>query len=345
MKLKLTVFATLFLTTAAQALPIRGPSSGGGGFAVVCPATPLTQAKVELLDLYEAKSLPGFVLAKASGSISDDYLASVQRTYTVQGRPDWAQSLRPDILENLNNFFLSSKFVASPDDLPSADDLGAIPQIPSSCSIQQVAFFDDTLEKIYILKDLFDKMDSLSQAALVQHELWYRDLRGLRDTTSQLARLAVGHVFAVRGLIPLQDGVNGNNHEYDASNMVIRDSDASGSSSSNEVSNFFIVPLDNGMMRLQFTAIQGRAQLTKTYIDVPAANWDLKMTRVTSDPSILALVVQTPNQFTQIDSPIEGSMAKGLRIRYTYQTGERITLVLMKDGVVLSEAYVDTVLK
>ena len=75
----------LLLLTAAVAHAGEGPSTGGGGFVVDCPATPLDQARVELLDLYEGRQIPDFVMAKASGNITEDYYDGVNRTYTAQG--------------------------------------------------------------------------------------------------------------------------------------------------------------------------------------------------------------------------------------------------------------------
>lgn len=330
--------AIVLASTAVMALPVRGPSTGGGGFVVACPATVLGPAKTELLDLYEAKANLPFVLATASGNISNDYFASVQRVYGLQGYPQLAEERKTQILENLNKFFLSTKFV-EPSQLPTSDDLGVKPWIPSTCAIQQVAFFDDASETIYMRRDLFDQLDSLNQAALVQHELWYRDLRTLKDSTSQLARLAVAHTAALRGIVPVKDGVVEQSKRYSASNIGFVPS-VNGSSSTNEVSEFYLTSIAEGVMRLQFTAIQGRAQLTKTWIDVPEVKWDLKLGRSTINPQFVGCLVQNPNHYMETVTPIQGSMVSGLSIRLISRTGEPVTLDLIRNGEILSTGQV-----
>lgn len=321
------------IAVSANAAFTNGPSSGGGGFVVDCPANVLEPAKVELLDLYEARQKLGFITSISSANLVEDYFQSVDRTYTMQGSPDLAEQLRTDIDQNLKNFFRSVKEV-QPSELPRVNDLGNLPWIPASCQIKQVAFFDDNTETIHLDRSLFDRLDSLNQAALVQHELWYEHLRTLQDETSELARLAVGHTFALRGVIPVD-------HEIPEG---ARKFTTSGSSIGLDISSFHAYPVHSGMttkmLRLQFSQLQGRAQLTKTYVHLPWHAWDLKFGRSKSKASFVGCIVQTPQQNIQQTVPVLGTMSEGLSLKYTYQTGEPIRLTLLNKGKVVSEGYV-----
>ena len=150
-----------------------GGMEGGGGFTINCAQTPVEPGRIETLDLYEGSQIPEFVMAKASGNLAEDYFLGVKNTYALQGYPDLAEGRREEILESLKAFFRHTQFVDSESQLPKANDLGNLPSIPPTCRVQQIAFYADTLQRIYILKPLWDQLDSLSQAALVQHELFY----------------------------------------------------------------------------------------------------------------------------------------------------------------------------
>lgn len=186
-----------------------GPSTGGGGFAVFCPRAP-----VELLDLYEGRVLLKYHLASASGDLRHDYFQAVQRTYTLQGRPEMAAQHRDRIMNNLSNFMLSTKFIETEAELPRAEDAGVLPWVPSQCVIRQVAYFDDIQQMIYILKPAWNQMDSLSQAALVEHELMSNFMRRLGERTSEAARKAVAHIFALNGSADLCDGLPEHTRRY-----------------------------------------------------------------------------------------------------------------------------------
>lgn len=333
------ILCTLLLSFSAYSW--AGPSTGGGGFVINCPPNPIEpNGSAELLDLYEGRQLLGFSMAASSEDLAEDYLQSVKRTYALQGHPTLGQEKREEILENLVLFFRYSKFVNSPSELPQANDLGAPPKIPSGCRIEQVAYFDDQSDVIYILKPLFDKMRPLDQAALVSHELNFRHMRELKDDSSQISRRTVAHSFSSRGPVDIKEGLSSESKSYTASDI-----DYSKTSSTNIVSRFYlerlIVP-GGHIQRVQFIYLHGMSMLAKTYIDLPGKEWNVKFGRSVSNINHWGCIVQTPDQDQKVTVPIKGSMINQLlSIQFIYKTGEPITFVLMKDGRVLSEVRVD----
>lgn len=331
MKNILIIFGLTITALSATAARPMGPSSGGGGFVVDCAATFIEPRSVTLLDLYEAREkLPNAVPVESMGDLKEDYFYSAQRTYGRQGFPEYAYEKRDFLEQNLKNFFRSVKMVNSLS-LPKANDLGKTGWVPPACKIRQVAFFADDEEMIYIDQSLFEQMDAKNQAALVQHELWYRYGRALGDKTSELTRLAVAHIFTQYGIETLNEGMP-------------KDAKTYGGGESGTVSAFAAFPLQShqSYMRLQFAHLAGRGMLTKTWIDVPQKNWIVKFGRSQSNANIFGCIVQEENQNIDVVVPVKGTMTEGfLKARYMYKTGEPISLeILQADGTSLGRQIV-----
>lgn len=329
MKKSLMLFIGLVLSSHLHAK--AGPSTGGGGFSVSCAATPVEPARTILLDLYEGAESFRFTMASASGSIEQDYFLGVKRTYELQGYPNLAETLKNEINQNLKLFFRSVKFIENSSELPTANDLGETIKLPSGCSLQQAAYFDDQNETVFILKPIWDKMDSLSQAALALHEIAFRDYRGLGDKHSMFARAFVAHVFSIGGVVPALDGVSAHSKRYS-----IDDSKAS----SFIVSNGTI--MGKPIARIQFENIGGYAMLTKTWIDIPTPPWKLEKKSLSVFP-YESCVVKTANVNQVSTLPINGTMAQGLSMMYEYKTGEPIRItVFKKDGTLVTSNVVSS---
>ena len=322
-------------TGAFASVAAAGPSSGGGGYVVSCAQTPLEPAKVELLDLYEGENTLRFTMAVPTGSLLEDYFAGVKRTYTFQGYPQMADQLREDIVRNLRNTLRTIHFVAHAAEMPNAYDLGDLPWIPSACALEQIAFFDDAMQRIYVRKDLWEKLDSMNQAALLFHELWYRELRLLKDTTSIYARRTVAHIFAVRGPISLKDGLTDQSRQMSIGNYT---------ESSTEISTFHLTAnsLPYGGYRAQFSHLQGRPQLAKTWVDLPSFPGRMKFA-IRNDLKG-GCVVDSDETPVDIVLPMQGTLVPGLSIRYSYRKGEPVSFALMKNGTVLSTGDVQSCL-
>lgn len=310
-----------------------GPSTGGGGFVVSCPATQVSSAEVQLLDLYESTFVLGFSLVQSVGNLKDDYFASADRTYTIQGRPHLAEEIRSQIDANLVAFLRSVKFVARPEDLPVANDLGHVPWIPSQCSIKQVAFFEDGSTTIYILKDLWDQMSTLNKAATVSHELYGRRMRQLGEPDSTYARRTVGHIYAESGFTPILNGLDELNHEFSGW-------DIHGKSTYN--SSFFRqkVNLGTGRWRFQFTDLAGRPVLAKTFADFKYLDWMFQFGRSSQDPSVVGCILTTPGIDSTESSKIIGTMAAEETLSLVSKTGSPLKLVLSRGNKILAEEWV-----
>ncbi len=308
----------LLFSAHASALLFRGPSTGGGGFVVWCPDRPRSLESVELVDLYEARSLFRYQLARPSGVLAHDYAAAVRRMHAYQG---YSRSISDDvILDHLSAFFRSTRFIEDESLLPATDDLGIRPSTPLHCQIRQIAYFDDKTSTIMIVKSLWDKMDSLNQAALIQHEVSYRTFRALYDFTSRYSRRMVAHAYAVSGPLAVTDGLDAGSLRFltDGPN----------------VTEFFATPMTGKreIVRLQFTTLEGRPILSKTWVDLPHELRQFDSQCRASRPDT--------NQVFSL--PIQGAMLDGDVLRYTYRTGETVKFELVRGGEVISQSEINT---
>lgn len=312
-----------------------GPSTGGGGFAVQCPQTPISPAEVELLDFYEGREVLGLQMAKSTGNLRNDYFRAVDRTYTMQGNRDYAEQNKNWINANLTKFMRNTIFVEHASDLPKASDLGNAPMVPSQCSIQQVAYFEDAANTIYILRPLWDQMDSLNQAGLVLHELFGPEIRKRGFHTSEFSRRSVAHINAVTGAAPILDGLTPSDRSLSAS--------TSQPNGVPDVSVFVakkLKSLGSELLRLQFSQINGMALLAKTWIDLPYVELDLERAQCTSGALLGHMILKTPGIDLQISVPLNGKLTTGMELKVEMKTGEPVRLTLSKNGVALGETAI-----
>lgn len=265
--MKKLVFLSL---TLSAIVALAGPSTSGGGFAVVCRDVQGRIQSAELLDLYEARTMYGFELMSASGDIVNDYLRSVKNGYRHQGyAPPLPDS---DFARNLENFMRSVQFLASDEKLPNLLDHGSQVVPPKSCQLEPLAIFYDTQEIITIDRQIWDSLDSLNQAALVTHEITYSEYRNLKvdpDLNSIETRRVTASDFAVN-LGSVLSGIKSN------SNMIIDNCSpniplCAETTVAYKISEKDLQGADSEktMMRLQFTQLAGRALKMLTFIDVP----------------------------------------------------------------------------
>lgn len=328
MKTKILVcLSSMFVSSLAWA----GPSTGGGGFGVFCGPTPISSASVELLDLYEGEQR-GYTMVQTTGDLKQDYFESVKRTYTIQGIPELAEEQRSEIQTNLLRFMQSVKFVKSVQDLPVAKDLGAVPWVPTQCSIQQIAYFDDASTTIYVLRSAWDQIGLVGQSALVSHELISNDARRNGALTSSYARLAVAHMYAATGPTPLLFGVPQGSTLFYASPLSSRGAYTAFYS--------FALPASN-VRRLQFYSIGGRAMLTQTWAYIPLIPGDFAFGASASQPEITGCILQTKGVDTQVSALIQGSMTPNYRVTYKLKTGEPIKLTFEDNDGIFEEESVD----
>ena len=320
---------SIFFSTINLQAALQGPSTGGGGFVVSCPATPLEPAQTVLLDLYEAEEEFNFEIMKASGSIAQDYFKSADRTYTLQGYPDLAGTLRDEINTSIKRFFRIVKFVNDTKDLPVANDFGKKPQIPSQCQLQQIAYFDDASETVFVLQSIWDKLDTLNQAALVTHEIVFRNYRSLGENDSYNARVFVAHAYSVKGPLPVNSGLLSQNKKY----TIVDD----GRVTSLNVSHGFRLGLTTA--RLQFSQIGDYAMIAKTWADISSPVWELE-TQYEANSERLMCIVKTPNVNHVATAPLSGTMLTNHSVTLEYITGKPLRLKVMSaEGSVLVDHF------
>lgn len=168
-----------------------GPISSGGGMVVVCDQGN-NQQTVELLEYYESRVLYGDnVVAKATGDLTEDYYQLAKRTYALQGYPE----MEPVNMEKHVNHFLGKIDWVQPHSLPFLNDHGPTVDITENCQIKQLAIFYDTKQRISVVKELWEQMDSMNQAALITHEIYYFYERKFAEMTSSSTRSFVRQIL------------------------------------------------------------------------------------------------------------------------------------------------------
>lgn len=210
------VLSLLILCIELPALAAVGGTSGGGGKGLSLSVNGKQQ--IELLDLWEAKTLFKRTLMPLTGHLAEDVDAALVRSAnffpthiqcTVNQQPASGaacvlQNLRTTAAQfldsNANVTWLSGVVLQPTDD---AYEIALPENCPNaSCLVQIVNY--QAGGQVWIAKDAWDQMDEYNQAALIVHETLYKFLRGSGETNSIRARRAVGYVFAGNTFSPAQ---------------------------------------------------------------------------------------------------------------------------------------------
>ena len=243
---------------SALAEILEGPISSGGGMSVICQEEE-GSSRVQLLDYFEAVQIYGETnVEKASGDFVEDYIRLVNNIHRLQGLSvgNLDLDVRRPSQRNLDYFFRSVEWVHS-SDLPFLDDSGQTVEIPSHCSIKQLAIWYDDSNDIYggnikIARDLWNQMDSMNQAALVQHELFYMENHD-SEYNSMSARAYIQLMLTSE---IHHEPVNLNHHK---ANLLCWNHDLS--------LYFYVFHQENSSI-FQFTQFAGRTLLARTTAEV-----------------------------------------------------------------------------
>jgi hypothetical protein len=174
---------------AAVPVPSEGAVSGGGGKGIVCRNADGSVKSVELLDLWESRTLYGGFVAPMSGDLARDVDMLLER---IEGSIPW---LGTAWLGNPPQKYVGQEYVLAEMRQAAAQFLSGDPRVkrlrgarleetndamelarPENCEIGQVVNYQ-TNGFILLDQDLFDKMDETNQAALIVHEAFYDFLR------------------------------------------------------------------------------------------------------------------------------------------------------------------------
>jgi hypothetical protein len=267
--MKKLLFITLFIVKTTWA---SGPSTSGGGFAVVCRDMNQQILSSELLDLYEARTVHQFQLMPASGDDVRDYVRAVNNGYRLQGY-DFGGENDQKISQNYLRFFSIVRWLPSDEKLPNLNDYGVSMNLPLGCQLEPLAIFYDEPEHVLIDKDIWQSLDSRSRAGLVIHELNYHYLRQMKinpDKNSMDARLMTASDFSLN-LTPVNSGLplplNPKTEFYKCIKNEF-------STSCAQSTRYYKISLGspserNNKIRIQFTEIAGRPLKSLTYLDIP----------------------------------------------------------------------------
>lgn len=192
---------------------IEGTVNGGGGKGVLCKKD--GQETLEILDLYEGRVLYDLKFSKRFASLDEALRAIIESYIDYSIEP--VESRLPDSKKKYSEFYRESaktqfsrlqaklKFIDEGKTLKSTEDANEA-VVEADCESKQIALYYD--ENIVLVdKVLWEKLDYLNQAALILHEVVYKEARAKGDTNSVSSRRFVSHLLADGGLRPQYSGI------------------------------------------------------------------------------------------------------------------------------------------
>ena len=188
------VFAALTLVSCIAVSANAGGQDSGGGDAAVCRGND-GEETVEVLDIFEAKNRYRYQLRSFTQTDVRSILLDA-----------WYFPL--PALERVDEFKapLDSHNLIMLESVPEIDDQGEV-ALPIGCVLHQLAVWDDKDDKVYVNRNLWNRLDPLNQAALLLHEVSWKGERvyGKNAFTSERIRRNVGRQFAVGQLSPIRE--------------------------------------------------------------------------------------------------------------------------------------------
>lgn len=246
MKTQITVrnlFVTSALVLSALQTAHAGNREGNGGGAWVCGNADGSIARAELLDLREAEQRG--LMVERTNLISHD----VQLKFALKK----LAAVDPALVARMQKVLDNLKEVPAPENMvlaPPADTGLKFLHGEANCSLQGVANYDDGLNQLDYSSDIKEAMSETDIAALYFHEALYKVQRDSIPVTisSTAARNLTGAVFSSS---PLQVASPREGSENASFSCVAENRAAE------ETYHFYIIPMNNGQSRVQFTRIAG----------------------------------------------------------------------------------------
>jgi hypothetical protein len=312
-----------------------GPTSSGGGFAVVCRNAQHTIVSAELLDLYEAQERYGLRIVSSSGDLVRDYVRGVRNTYRLQGSKDPVSI--DEQRKYLSKMFEILDFTAPGEHLVPLADMGHVPSVPEGCDLEQLAIFHDDRGRISVDSEIWEALDTLSRAALFSHELYYKDVREWGEKTSEGARALVGQIYSKSGeLTPIFNGIPRGTPSCFTAEFSVVTAPNNTASPQQKLSLFYPYRVNRGGavgsgVMLQFFSLMGRPMLSKTTAYFPGVRLSYER------GGRVRLVNSTRSDFV-LKVPVVGSYRKDweLELRDTKTGGSE--LGLYEAGVLVEES-------
>ncbi len=255
--LSLSSFCTVPVVAPTSAYGIQGVGSSGGGKAVVCrnPKT-LQVESAKLLDLYEATHKFGLQLRPPQSSMENElfeFLTNYNRS--TQDHPAPVTDYDVDHITQTVPVFQFKK-----GELADVADVGSTVSLPTGCQLEQLAVYNDDTNKLFVDEEIWDSLDSMNRAALIAHELIYRQQRVEGgQKTSELARRLVGLLFSTTPTPSRQDLNLDNYPTCSASDVTL-----------GRITRFF-VDTENGSSKIYFDRIGGLLTIIPAIVTLPVA--------------------------------------------------------------------------
>lgn len=314
---------SLCVTNLSASAFTRGPISSGGGMAVACADS------VKLLDYHEAEVIyKEKNVAKATGNLFEDYSRLTYNAYHLQGHfvPDYQKLSQ----RNLNYFFENVEWVEK-GSLPFLNDQGQTADIPSDCSLEQLAIWYDTDGTIKIDQDLWNRMDTINQAALIKHEVWYAHERKLQELNSESTRRYVQQMLTPQVQIPAPLGTEDAEY-FCTSNKTDR------STGTVEFA-FHVAPRREGS-KFVFSTFAAKPTLVGTTVRLPfafsanrelirSASGDMQFTSFPTD-----VLTDTRGQYQ-----VHSAHFEGFSLQVEYKGTRPITIRALRDGVPFGKTH------
>lgn len=189
MKTSLKITVSIFFFAILIGNVFAGPIVSGGGYGVLCNSNNSTSLRV--LDLYEAENRYDLTIIPKVQTIKENYNSSILNIKRLFKNIDPLPFSQAD--SAFEWFFANSAFK---EQITEVNDIGNTKQIPTSCQLVQIATFNDNQLKIEIHIHYWNMLSEQDKAALILHELMYRQFRELKYTTSERVRSNVACSFS-----------------------------------------------------------------------------------------------------------------------------------------------------
>jgi len=196
-------FCGLALAIAMIPNAQAGVVNGGGGKGVVCRNAQQEVVSVEVLDLWEGRTLRGQTPIAATDlpAAVDAALQNLSKSVNmlIFGKDcKHEECLLRDMRESASTFLSGGEGIVRLRGVKleaTGDSFELVS--PQHCQVEQIVNYQPGDAPALINQDLFEKMDATNQAALVAHEAYYQLLRKYSgEATSIRTRRAVSFVFS-----------------------------------------------------------------------------------------------------------------------------------------------------
>lgn len=219
---------------------------GNGGTGVACYTKNNAIKSVEIFDLWEAKILEGLSpipTTKDPFVLASEKVAELDRV-SMSGGDFFSPIMQTMIIHIKSNMQMLPKGAR----LALTGDVNTVLSPGSGCEFVQLLNFSDN-GRVYVVTDLWDKLDNVNKAALLTHEAVYWYLRDSAfkgtETTSVRARRIVSLTFAGKQLEEKKSPIGSDLFQCREDIPKAKNK-------------FYIYKDENGDLRIEFSNILGR---------------------------------------------------------------------------------------